>query len=140
MDLGKKFSIDSLATPTSGDEPKTSYPGFSLSDEVADQFLKDSGAKVGDEFAATVRLKVTGLRDDQIGKNVRFDVIELDDVTEEEEEDTSSGSGSGEAGGEGSSSGSGEAEEPDEETKALGYKRKKTEKETPDISAKTLQD
>ena len=127
MDLGKKFSIDSLATPTSGDEPKTSYPGFSLSDEVADQFLKDSGAKVGDEFAATVRLKVTGLSDDQIGKNVRFDVIELDDVTEEGE-DTSSGSGSG------------EAEEPDEETKTLGYKRKKTEKETPDISAKTLQD
>ena len=139
MDLGKKFSIDSLATPPSGDEPKTSYPGFSLSDEVADQFLKDSGAKVGDEFAATVRLKVTGLSDDQIGKNVRFDVIELDDVTEEGE-DTSSGSGSGEAGGEGSSSGSGEAEEPDEETKALGYKRKKTEKETPDISAKSLQD
>ena len=127
MDLGKKFSIDSLATPTSGDEPKTSYPGFSLSDEVADQFLKDSEAKVGDEFAATVRLKVTGLSDDQIGKNVRFDVIELDDVTEEGE-DTSSGSGSG------------EAEEPDEETKTLGYKRKKTEKETPDISAKSLQD
>ena len=138
MDLGKKFSIDSLATPTSGDEPKTSYPGFSLSDEVADQFLKDSGAKVGDEFAATVRLKVTGLSDDQIGKNVRFDVVELDDVTEEGGEGSSSGSG--EAGGEGSSSGSGEAEEPDEETKTLGYKRKKTEKETPDISAKTLQD
>ena len=130
MDLGKKFSIDSLATPTSGDEPKTSYPGFSLSDEVADQFLKDSEAKVGDEFAATVRLKVTGLSDDQIGKNVRFDVIELDDVTEEGEEKEDEGSGSG----------SGEAEEPDEETKALGYKRKKTEKETPDISAKTLQD
>jgi hypothetical protein len=132
MDLGKKFSIDSLATPASSDSPesKVSYPGFSLSDDVAEQFLKDSEAKVGDEFAATVRIKVTGLSDDQIGKNVRFDVLELDDVTEEsDDEGSGSGSGSGES-----------APESDDEEAVLGYKRKKTEKETPDISAKSLQD
>lgn len=133
MELGKKHeSLGSLATPASpGSEgPKTTYPGFSIEDEHATKFLEDTEAKVGDEFAATVRIKVTGLTDDTYGKNVRFDVVELDDIAEEGEEKEDEGSGSG----------SGEAEEPDEETKTLGYKRKKTEKETPDISAKTLQD
>ena len=130
MDLGKKFSIDSLATPPSGDEPKTSYPGFSLSDEVADQFLKDSGAKVGDEFAATVRLKVTGLSDDQIGKNVRFDVIELDDIAEESEEVKLEGE---------TDEYSGKTEESGpEEEKVLGYKRKSLKKEAHPVKAADL--
>ena len=133
MELGKKHeSLGSLATsPSTGEgESKTTYPGFSLTGEHATKFHEDCEPKVGDEYAATVRLRVTGLTDDSYGKDVRFDVVELDDIAEEGEEKEDEGSGSG----------SGEAEEPDEETKALGYKRKKTEKETPDISAKTLQD
>ena len=139
MDLGRKSkSFGSLATQTaSPEEPKITYPGFSLSDEVAKKFTAEHEPKLGEEYAATVRLKVTSLTADEYGERVGFDVVELDDVAEEAEEgkesfDETSGSGSG--------SGSGEAEEPDEETKTLGYKRKKTEKETPDISAKTLED
>ena len=128
MELGKKKeSLGSLAQAPSAGEPTKTYPGFSITDEHAKKFLEDTDAKVGDEFAATVRLCVTGMTDDSYGKDVRFDVIELDDLAEESEEKDGEGE-------------KGEPEESSDEEKALGYKRKKTEKEAPDISSKSLED
>lgn len=140
MDLGKEMKVpgELAATPVDQKEPKITYPSLSLSDKIAEEFDKEHGPKLGDEYAATVRLRVTSLTADKYGQRVSFDVMELDDVTEEGEETDADRKAAAE--GSGSGSGSGEAEEPDEETKTLGYKRKKTEKETPDISAKTLED
>ena len=134
------MEVPGAVSPTPVDEkkPKVTYPGFSLSDKLAEQFEADHEPKLGDEYAATVRMKVVSLTADEYGSRVQFDLLELDDIAEEQEEgkedfDKSSGSGSGES--EDDTSGNDEAE-----TKVLGYKRKKTEKETPDISAKSLQD
>jgi hypothetical protein len=139
MDLGRKInSTGGLATVASKpEEPKITYPNFGLSDEVAAKFTDEHDPKLGDEYAATVRLKVTSLTTDEYGKRVSFDVLDLADVAEEQEEgkedfDESSGSGSG--------SGAGESEEDALESKVLGYKRKKTAKEAPDMSAEDLQD
>lgn len=123
------------ATPVDEKAPKITYPGLSLSDKVAEEFDKEHEPKLGDEFAATVRLKVVSLTADEYGQRVSFDVMELDDVTEEGEETDEDRKKAAE----GSGSGSGESED-DEETKVLGFKRKKTVKEAPDISAKSLQD
>ena len=138
MELGKKHeSLGSMATPEKSNEkePKVTYPGFSLRDEHAAKFLDETEAKVGEEFAATVRICVTGLTDDSFGKSVQFDVIELDDIAPEHEEGRET---YGESSGSGSGSGEGEEESDEEETKALGYKRKKSKKEAPPISAKDL--
>jgi hypothetical protein len=140
MDLGRKMKSPGAipASPVDSGEPKITYPGLSLSDKVAEEFAKEHEPKLGDEFAATVRLRVTSLTADEYGQRVSFDVLELDDVTEEGEEtdeDRKKASESSDSG-----SGSGESEDDASETKVLGYKRKKTEKETPDLSAKSLQD
>lgn len=138
MDLGRKNKGPGALAgpPASAEEPKITYPGLSLSDKVAEEFAKAHEPKLGDEFAATVRLRVTSLTADEYGQRVSFDVMELDDVTEEGEETDEDRAKAAE--GSGSGSGSGESDE--DESKVLGYKRKKTEKETPDISAKSLQD
>ena len=119
-----------MSQPSENKEPKVSYPGFSLSDKAADEFTKECEPKIGEEFAGTVRLRVTSLTDDEYGNRVQFDVVELDDLANEKGEDEKP-----------DEDGKEDEEESDEtETKALGYKRKKTVKEAPDMSAKSLED
>lgn len=125
MDLGRKQpeSGPLSAAPAEASKPKISYPGFSLSDKVATQFTDEHEPKLGNEYTATVRLCVTSLTADEYGNRVQFDIKSLDGVKEEGKESEDDYS-----------------EEPDEaETKTLGYKRKKTKKEAPDMSAKSLE-
>lgn len=132
MDLGREMKSPGVPPATAVDEkePKITYPGFSLSDKTADEFTKECAPKLGDEYAATVRLRVTSLTADEYGSRVGFDVMEMDDIAEEGEAKEEKGE-SEEADTEESS--------PDEE-KTLGYKRKTSKKEAPDISAKSLVD
>lgn len=118
-------------TPVDEKKPKITYPGFSLSDKIAEQFTEENSPKLGDEFAATVRVKVTSLTADEYGSRVGFDVLEMDDITEEGEETDEDRKKAADA----------EAEESGEtEEKVLGYKRKVSAKEAPDISAESLAD
>lgn len=133
MYLGRKQpdSGPLSAAPVADSKPKITYPGFSLSDKVATQFTDEHEPKLGDEFAATVRLCVTSLTADEYGNRVQFDIKELDDVTPESEETDEDVAKASE----------GEDNEADDlEEKTLGYKRKKSEKEAPPIKASDLAD
>jgi hypothetical protein len=125
MDLGKEMKEPGAipASPVDEKQPKITYPGFSLSDKTADQFTSENSPKLGEEYTATVRLRVTSLSSDEWGSRVGFDVTELNDVTEATED------GDEKPGADGDTAG---------EEKTLGYKRKKTAKETPSLSAKDL--
>lgn len=120
MDLGtKRPEGGALISPAKGEKNKVSYPSFNISDEKAKKFLAEYDCDVDDELTATVKLRVSGLRKDEYGHSLTLDVQSIDDVKDESEK-----------------------EEPDEEEKVLGYKRKKSESmnETPDTSAKNLEE
>jgi hypothetical protein len=119
MDLGIKLKPGLAATPAVDKTSKISYPGLSLSDKAAEQVIEAADCEVGDEYTATVRLRVSSRRKDEYGTGVGFEVLELNDLKEAEDE----------------------AEKEDaEEEKTLGYKRVKSAKEAPDMSAKDLED
>ena len=118
-------------TPVDEKKPKITYPGFSLSDSSAEAFVKECEPELGDEFAATVRLKVTSLTADEYGNRVQFDVMDLDDISEETEEKDEDKS---------KETAPDSEESDDTEEKVLGYKRKTSKKPAPDISAKSLED
>jgi hypothetical protein len=102
MDCGIKMQDGPLMTSTSGGGHDVAHPSFSLQDDLVDQFQQEHEVEVGDEITATVKLKVTGMSDEQHGKRLGFDVLSLDvegDPENPEEE-------AGEA-----------AEEPDEKPK-----------------------
>jgi len=92
----------------------TSYPSFNLSDEVAQKFSEEYDCEVGDELTATVKLRVSGIRKDEYGHSLTFDVVSLDNVQEQGDAEKS--------------------DEPDEEEKTLGYKRPAGKNETPGIA------
>jgi hypothetical protein len=128
MNLGKEIKEPtpggvSLAAPTDSKEPKISYPDFTVRDEAATKLLEEYSCDVGEEIAATVRLKVSGRREDEYGKSITFEVLDLEDMAEERDEKVGDEA---------------DAEEPDDEEKVLGYKRNKSKKETPSVSAKDL--
>lgn len=110
------------ASPVDEKQPKVSYPSLNLSNKVADSFLKECDADLGDEITATVCLKITSLRKDEYGNSVGFDVLSLEDISGTDDDDKGD-------------------EKPDAEEETLGYKRpKQSAKESPDISADSLKD
>lgn len=102
MNLGRKSeSSEGLptASPAKSKEPKMIYPQFDLRDKVSEAFGKEYDCDVGDTLTATVKLRVSGIRNDEYGQSKTFEVTEIDDVEVDGEEPE------------------------DEETKTLGYKR-----------------
>lgn len=69
-----------VTAPSQSEVPKITYPGFTLNDETAEKFVEDYPMKLGAEFSATVRLKVTSLRQDQYGNSIGFDVFSMDGI------------------------------------------------------------
>jgi hypothetical protein len=124
MDLGQKISHSGLVSPKA-DKERISYPSFNLRDDVAKKFQEEYDCDMDEEYKATVTLKVSSLRKDEFGHSIGFDILSIDNVK-------------GEEGGEHDEAD--EKEEKDEEEKTLGYKRQTPAKETPDMSAKTLED
>jgi hypothetical protein len=130
MNLGKEekisLGVPPQSLPDEGDkEPKIVYPDFCVRDEAATKLLDEYECTLGEEIAATVRLRVSKLQSDEYGKCVGFEVIEIDDMAPETEEKE----------GEEAPEEEGDAEEE----KALGYKRRKVVKEAPSVSAKDLE-
>lgn len=123
MDLGREINHDvpSQAYLPSGGKKHTSYPSFNLSDEIAKKFGAEYDCEVGDELTANVKLRVSGIREDEYGHSITFDVVSLDDVTETGGADKEAEPG----------------ESDDEEEKTLGYKRPAGNHETPSLSSLT---
>lgn len=96
IDCGSRSETTSIAEPS---KPKddTTYPSFSVSGDVAEAMDEAYDMEVGDEVECKVRLRKTGMTDDQYGKRATFDVLAL--ITDGEE----------------ASAGEEEEEEPEEE-------------------------
>jgi len=121
MDLGREINHGpGLTSGVTELKKHVSYPSFQLSDEVAKKFGEEYDCEVGDELTAVVKLRVSGIREDEYGHSKTFDVKSIDDVKEE-----------------GSSEESDESESGDAEEKVLGYKRPSGNHETPSLSSLT---
>jgi hypothetical protein len=87
MDLGRKSEFGATVSSDSKPEPKVHYPSITLNDKAAEDFCKEHECEIGQEYAGTVKFKVTGKRDDsEIGKGVTLDILEIGDVAEEHTE------------------------------------------------------
>lgn len=85
MDCGTKHKGELMPTKAANPKkPKISYPSFTLNDDKAAAFLKETKAEVGDVFTGSNKIEVTGMRDDEYGKSVTISVIELNDLAESE--------------------------------------------------------
>lgn len=128
-DLGTLPKDDSSLTPPAGPEPKKpSYPSFSLNDDKVDAVKGDETCAVGDEYTATVKLRVSSVSDDNYGKSLRFDVISLDGFTPAEGSADDEADEAGETDETDESDTEATDEKPstlsdDEEENVLGYKR-----------------
>lgn len=60
---------------TSKPEKKMSYPNLCIRDKSLEAAFGKEMPQVGEELEATLMLRVTGIRNDQYGKSVDFDVV-----------------------------------------------------------------
>jgi len=110
MDLGTK--PEPIGEPVGKTEaPKTQYPSFTLRNEKVDELKSESGHEcaVDDFYTATVRLRVSAVSDDDMGKRIELEVQEMDEFEPE---------GGGDDGDE---SPTGDAEPKKKSPKALRY-------------------
>lgn len=146
MDLGTKAKDSGPGQSASPEIPKTSYPSFSLNDDIAKSFLAENPATLGDTITATVTMKVTSLTQDQYGSRVGFDVTNIDNVSSgagDEDEDEIPGALPGDKPATPKAEDALNEETPEDaaEQKVLGYKRPKKAapaKEVPPFAAKDL--
>ena len=138
MELGQKSSENGLPSTAGEEKDKVSFPSYSLRGDKMEEFLKEcpEAKEVGYELTARVKLKVSGYRDDQYGKDLTLEVQSMDDFKDEDEDE---GTGDEEA-SESPDEEQAEGNEPDEEEKILGYKRPKVKKESYGGGAKELQE
>lgn len=81
-DLGMENKL--LAESVEESAPETTYPSLDLRDENVDKVKGDHECTVGDEYTATVRLRVKAISNDDMGQRLSFDVLELNDFEPEE--------------------------------------------------------
>lgn len=60
-------------------EPR--YPDLTLRDEQVERVKGDHQCTPGDEYTATVRLRVSGVKDDEYGSSLSFQVLSMDEFT-----------------------------------------------------------
>jgi hypothetical protein len=87
--LEEKHSADPMEVPTKK-EPKITYPTLCIRDKSLEAVFGKELPDVGEELEATVKLRVKGVRSDEYGKSVDFEVVagefgELEEVDSEEE-------------------------------------------------------
>lgn len=147
MELGQTSDSSNgpLSTADEGKD-KVSYPSYSLRGDKMEEFLKEcpEAKEVGYELTARVKLKVSGFRDDQYGKDLTLDVQSMDDFKDEDEDEDENEETPAEEASETpeeEATEQAEGSEPDEEEKMLGYKRPQREnKPAPGASAKDLEE
>jgi hypothetical protein len=120
---------------------KPSYPSFTLRDEQVDRVKSDTETcKVGEEYTATVKFRVSSNSDDNYGRSLGFDVVSIDGLT------PAAGEVEGTTADE-TAPPVADDTDPDAqaETKTLGYDRQaflknkaSAKKEVPKLSAKDL--
>jgi hypothetical protein len=88
-DLG--YKSEPMAVP-SKPEKKMSYPHLCIRDKSLEAAFGKELPKVGDEMEATLMLRVTGMRNDEYGKSVDFDVVSGEFGEPEEAEEGAEGS------------------------------------------------
>lgn len=137
MNLGQKGKDLSGPVSISDSKNKVSYPSFTLRDDVAKDFLASYDCKIGDELTATIKLKVSGLRQDQFGSSVEFEALDLDNITKKGKKVEGKDAA---ADDESKTPAPANTVDEDAEEKILGYKRpaKNPVKETPDTSAESM--
>lgn len=80
IDLGQKTpdSPNTVPAQVGTDQPKVTYPTFTVRDAVAKEVSDALGiSATGEEFQLSVRVSVSGLRDDEYGRSVDFKVMSL---------------------------------------------------------------
>jgi hypothetical protein len=120
MDLGVEQTTGPSAVSESEKKTKVVYPDFTLRDKVAKDQLSENECELGEEYTATVRLRTSALRQDEYGQSVSFEVLSMDDFQHADGEED-------------------DEEKESAEEKAIGYKRPKSDKETPSLEAKDLE-
>jgi len=124
MDLGTKLpKSGEPLSPSAEPKERISYPSFNLNHDVAKKFSEENDCDLGDEYTANITFRVSLLRKDEYGHSIGLEVKSIDDVEEQNAKDDE------------------DAKKADEaEEKTLGYKRTTAKHETPDMSAKSLED
>lgn len=117
MDLGVKDKDLASVSPVKADKEKVHYPSFDVRDEKADDIREEHECKVGTPFEAKIKGQVVGDSKDKFSNRVTFELQSMDITSYGGKESKDEDAG---------------------EEKTLGYKRPKTEKETPDTSAKSM--
>lgn len=84
MDLGIKNEPAEVTSSPTTNPP--SYPSLSLRNEQVERVKEEHDCQVGDEYTATVRLRVTRVAEGNHEKSLGFDVIELDALAPAETE------------------------------------------------------
>lgn len=104
IDLGIKPEPPSTVEAQKSEEPRIQYPSFTLRDENANKLKEETGHEctVDDYYTAVVRLRVSGVRSDEYGKSVEFEVVDMDEIEpegggEEEEAEANAKKKSGKA-------------------------------------------
>lgn len=68
--------------PMCSDKEKgPSYPCLTLRDDNVEKVKGDQQCELGEEYTATVRLRVKGLSSDEYGERLEFDVLTMDDFS-----------------------------------------------------------
>lgn len=90
------YKSEPMAVP-SKPEKKMSYPHLCIRDKSLEAAFGNEMPKVGEELEATLMLRVTGIRNDEYGKSVDFDVVSGEfgepEEAEEAEEDAEGSEG-----------------------------------------------
>lgn len=99
-DLG--YKSEPMAVPSKL-KKKMSYPNLCIRDKSLEAAFGKELPKVGDQMEATLMLRVTGMRNDEYGKSVDFDVVsgefgEPEEAEEVEEMEEMEDSDEGESG------------------------------------------
>lgn len=96
-DLG--YKSEPMAVPSKL-KKKMSYPNLCIRDKSLEAAFGKELPKVGDQMEATLMLRVTGMRNDEYGKSVNFDVVsgEFREPEEAEEVEEMEDSDEGESG------------------------------------------
>ena len=89
-DLGESYEKSEavMLEPAPKTKEKKSYPKLCLRDKTIEAVLGKDLPKVGTEFEAEVKLRVSAIADEEYGKRVDFDVVEME-IGEADEEDGS---------------------------------------------------
>lgn len=81
------YKSEPMPVPSSKMDKKMSYPHLCIRDKSLEAAFGKEMPQVGEEIEATVKLRVTGIRNDEYGKSVDFDVVSGEFGEPEEGED-----------------------------------------------------